>query len=156
MKKEILDFFAAIGLAANTDTSKFQMADSPIKKGDKVIGEMTELEKACMMLIDKNKADHSAFHKDLETKLENAEGPAELQKLLEEVKGFEEKCKGFEESSDLARSIMWRSVETRFSKEEGHGGFGFREGNKVVTLPKKIHPHIEVVTFALRELFRRD
>lgn len=109
----------------NVDITNFQMTDSPIKDGEKVIGDMSDLEKTCFAVLEKE----SEKHKNLHEQLEKAVGSPEEEFNLEHEHSL------LKDRIDILKKIMWSSVSKRFGPKKGTGGWGFREGNKVVTMP---------------------
>lgn len=122
MQKLLLELFALIGLTS-IDATNYQVTDSPLEEGDKVIGEMNDLEKTCLMFLEQKKQEHKELHVKMDA--ETDEGSENYLKLQHEHHLLME-------AMGTVKKVMWTSVASRFAPEKDSTGAAFRDGNKVV------------------------
>lgn len=123
MKELLKKFFEELGMFVDFEAQS--EPDSKVEKGEKVIGEMNDLEKGLYNFIEqKNKE-----HKEIEEK-------AVL--LADQKKKEKEKAKLVADHAknhrvtEIVRKIMWASIEGRFQTSEESTGMGIRKDFKIV------------------------
>jgi hypothetical protein len=122
MKDLLKKFFEEQGFFV--DFENHTEPDCKVKKGEKVIGEMNDLEKGLYSFIfEKEKS-----HNELVTKMKEADEADNYETLGKLEKEHAQNHRIIE----LARKIMWTSINSRFETSEEATGTGIREGFKVV------------------------
>lgn len=130
-----MELFKSIGLL-NVDAKNYQTTGCPTEKGDEVLGNLTELEKACQVFLAKSEEKHKLLHDQIE-KL-SGQDSAELSKVQ-----YEHHLLHI--TVETVRNMMWMSISERFpkvgEKTKNGSAFAIRNGNKVVlTAPKRTVP----------------
>jgi hypothetical protein len=102
------------------------------KKGEKVIGEMNDLEKSLYTFICVKQKEHGELIEKMK-KADEADDSETLEKLIpEHVKNHL--------IVDLAGKIMWTSIDLRFETFKESKGIGVRKGFKVVEMNEENCP----------------
>jgi chemotaxis protein CheY-P-specific phosphatase CheC len=126
MEKMLLNFFKSIGFET-IDISNFQITNAPMQEGEVVMGDMNELEKTC-----------SAFLDQCQDKTEKL-----IEKLMftedgsDDELATEKDLSVLNKAGDIVKGMLWASIYQRFDAQKDSSGWGLREGNKVVKMPKK-------------------
>ncbi|MFA6999785.1 MAG: hypothetical protein WC241_01580 [Candidatus Paceibacterota bacterium] len=124
MKELLKNFFEGIGLF--TDYENHVEPEEDVKEGEKIIGEMNELEKGLYSFIDEKEKEHKSLIEQMESAGE-AGNHETLEKFsLEHAKN--------DRVAKLASKIMWASIENRFQTSEEATGTGIRKGFKIVEI----------------------
>lgn len=128
MKELLKKFLQDLGLF--TDHENHTEPEQEVEEGEKVIGEMNDLEKGCFTFLSEKSKEHEEIsEKGLELLLCSDE--EEVKKQMEELKYRHQKI---HKAMNVARSIMWASIEDRFSTSEGSTCTGVRKGFKIVEI----------------------
>ena len=120
MKEILFQFFESIGFT-QIDGTKFNITNSPIEEGEKVIGDLNVFEKTCLMFLEGKKAEH----KELHGQIEGCENVEDLTKM-------EHKHDLLDDTTSAVRGMMWTSIKSRIPREVGATGIGLKDGNKIV------------------------
>lgn len=121
--KELLEkFFEEQGFFV--DFENYTEPDCKVKKGEKVIGEMNDLEKGLHSFLSAKEK----LHNELIAKLQEANEAGNFETLKKlELEHSQNHC-----VIDLAHKIMWTSITSRFETSEEATATGIREGFKVI------------------------
>lgn len=130
MNKELLDFFAKIGLA-DFDPKNYVDPGSPLKKGEKELGVMNELEKSCYSFLEKKQEEHEEIHEKIARKMVNGDGNSPETKQL-----LTDHCR-IKNTVDSVRTLMWASIYNRFELTSDSTGVAVRKDFKIVACFEK-------------------
>ncbi len=125
--KDLLKLLNSIGFTSVNPTN-YKITGSPMDKGEKVLGQMNDLEKTCALFLEQKQQEHIKLHEQMENVTDKKSEA--YQKLRNQHTLLMTAVK-------LAKSIMWASVETRFEPVKGATATAFRDGNNVVASFKK-------------------
>jgi hypothetical protein len=126
MKELLIDLFQSIGLM-EVDAKNYVITDSPEKEGDKVLGDMTDLEKTCYLFLLQKNLEHEELHRQLDHTQEGSDESAKLEHQHYLLK----------KAINVVDRIMLTSIAYRFEDQKDAAGFAFRNGNKVVAIFEK-------------------
>ncbi len=122
----LLNFFKSIGFET-IDISNFQITDAPMQEGEVVMGDMNELEKTCKAFLDQCQ---DKMEKLIEKRMLTEDGS-------DDELTTEKDLSVLDKAGDIVKGILWASIYQRFDVQKDSSGWGVREGNKVVKMPKK-------------------
>ena len=125
MNEMLVKFFASIGFTT-TDATNFNITNSPVQEGEKVLTDMNLLEKTCFMFLESKKTEHQEMHEQVD----GCENVEDLTKL-----GHKHDL--LQDTTNVVRSMMWASIKSRTPREVGSIGYGVRDGNQIVALFKE-------------------
>jgi hypothetical protein len=130
MKDLLKKFFEEQGFFV--DFENHTEPDGKVKKGEKVIGEMNDLEKGLYSFISAKEKENV----ELITKMQEADEAGNYETLKKLMPEHAQNHR----TIDLACKIMWASIESRFETSEEATATGIREGFKVVEMYEKEGP----------------
>lgn len=129
--KELLEMFLK-GLGLFTEYENHSEPEQEVREDEKVVGEMNDLEKGCFTVIsEKKKEREKIIEEGMVALCFDEEEEKEKEKQMQELKCRVQKI---DKTSDVARSIMWASIEERFPASKESTGIGVRKGFKVVEM----------------------
>lgn len=134
MKENLIALIQTTGVF-DLDPANFETPKTPIKKGEKVLGEMNDLEKLCFAFLEIKRREHRALH----DKIDNLYA-GNFQELI----GLNRKHYLLKQSIDLIRNLMWLSVGNRFELDMNATSFGLREGSQVVLIYEETREEIDL------------
>lgn len=123
MKDLLEKFFEELGMFV--DFGVQAEPESEVKRGEKVIGEMNDLEKGLYNFLEQKHKEHDDIMERatlLESQKKKEKEKSEL--VAEHTKNHR--------AIKIANKIMWASIEERFQTSEEATGTGIRKGFKIV------------------------
>ena len=122
--KELLEkLFQELGLFV--DFKSHTEPEQEVKKGEKILEEMNVLEKNCFTFLSEKEKEHEKL-KEAIMLLGDKKGKKQ------EIAKLEHQHLKLHKAMEVARCILWASIENRIQSSEGSTGIGVRKGFKII------------------------